>query len=286
LVDQRHPVPEASVIAHADDDPLGRVRSDHPRTTGKPSAARTAASWLRLLEPNQHHTAANGQADRNPSCDAVPSRWPHTWLTFTGNRIEVSRAVEQTPRQTRGGNPDLTQRPDVNSMRELDSTPWSRLDSTPWLRLEITLADAVLMAVEFELSAFQLYRDLAERLVPDVQGIALGLAAEKRGRHELLCVLVCDNALRQAFDGRVVIPPSIAQFSAYVDPIEIPNDAMDDSVLDYAESRERAGYVHYGYLAQVAPPGRLQEIFAYLRDEEKQHEVIVRSLWSVMFSVY
>ena len=160
------------------------------------------------------------------------------------------------------------------------------LDSTPWLPIEITLVDALIMAVEFELSAFQLYRDLAERLDPDVQSIVLGLAAEKRGRHELLCVLVCSNDLKHELDSRVVIPRSIGQFSTYLDPIEIPEDAMEDSVLDYAEGRERAGYMHYNYLAQAVPPGRLQEIFVYLREEEKQHEAIVRSLWSVMFSIY
>ena len=65
-----------------------------------------------------------------------------------------------------------------------------------------------------------------------------------------------------------------------------PVRPTEEDVLFCAESRERIACEHYGYLAQLTPPGRLQDLFAFLRNEENRHEDEIRARWSAMFSIF
>ena len=120
--------------------------------------------------------------------------------------------------------------------------------------------------MEFEQAAFRFYSDLAEKVNAGVRPLVLDLAAEEKGHIDLLRRVSCATEIGRELTQRVATPPSTEKFGAYVRLHDLPDRPTEDDVLDYAESRERIAYEHYGYLAQLTPPGRLQDLFAFLRD--------------------
>jgi len=159
-------------------------------------------------------------------------------------------------------------------------------ESAKWLSPQTTLEDVLQFAAGFEQAAFRFYRNLAERVNTEVRPLVLDLAAEEKGHTVLLRRIARGSDVKRQLGRRVVTPPSTEKFDAYVSLYDLPVRPTEEDVLVYAESREHIACEHYGYLAQLTPPGRLQDLFAFLRDEEKRHEAEIRARWSSMFSIF
>jgi len=159
-------------------------------------------------------------------------------------------------------------------------------ESAKWQSPQTTLEDALRIAAEFEQAAFRFYRNLAEKVNAGVRPLVLDLAADEKGHIDLLRRISRGSGVERQLGRRVVPPPSTEKFDAYVSLTTSPFAPQKKDVLFCAESRERIACEHYGYLAQLTPPGRLQDLFAFLRNEENRHEDEIRARWSAMFSIF
>ena len=154
----------------------------------------------------------------------------------------------------------------------------SRLDA-------MTLAEALGMAQEFEVTAALFFRGLAERLPPETQGLALELAEEEERHLLLLRQLAADPTLVEQLRRTIAPPASTPIFESFATPLVLAEEPQEDQLLDYAKAREEIAREHYGYLAELAPPGPLQDLLRYLEREEQKHADHLSHRWGELFSV-
>jgi rubrerythrin len=150
----------------------------------------------------------------------------------------------------------------------------------------MSFGDALLSAMAFERNAHEFYKTLAQRSHPETKPLVLELAAEELKHLELLRGLDADVDFARVRSQRVLIPSTQERFDAYTAIPELPSDATEDDILNYAEGMERIAYEYYRYLAEQAEAGPLRELFKFLRDEESRHEAGIQSRWAETFSVY
>ncbi len=150
----------------------------------------------------------------------------------------------------------------------------------------MTLGEAIELAMGFERSAYDFYTRLSAKAPPEAKYLVFELAAEEKKHYELLERLSQDEDVAQYLSYRTKRPSTAEAFGNYVDLIPEPDELLEDSLLEYAKSRERIAYEHYAYLAEVTPAGSLKELFEFLRDEEARHERDLDARWSKIFSVF
>lgn len=149
----------------------------------------------------------------------------------------------------------------------------------------ITLAEALAGAIAFEASAHRFYRDLATRVCPQNRALVEELAAEELSHLKLLEQMVDDPDLAGHLHAWMEPPATLGDFGAYVTlPLE-QDDLSVDEILSSAEAREQIAREHYGYLAELAPEGPVQDLFRFLRDEEDRHVQRIGARWSALFSI-
>lgn len=150
---------------------------------------------------------------------------------------------------------------------------------------EMTLEDALAMAQAFEASAALFFRALAERLAPDVRALALELAEEEERHGALLRRLAAEPDLQSHLRQSVRSPASTPTFQSFLTPVALADRPDEDALLDYARAREEIAREHYGYLAELAAPGPLQDLLRYLEREEQRHADDLSRRWGELFSV-
>jgi rubrerythrin len=148
----------------------------------------------------------------------------------------------------------------------------------------MTIEEAVKTAMDFEKSSYQLYTALAAMLQPDLSELASELAKQELKHYELLEQVLLSDDLGQHREESMAMVPSAELFGDYVRLPELGTAEGEDDILAYAEARERTAFEQYGYLAEVTPPGRLRDLFAFLRDEEAKHLQHVETRWSRTYS--
>ncbi|MEJ2325675.1 MAG: ferritin family protein [Chromatiaceae bacterium] len=151
---------------------------------------------------------------------------------------------------------------------------------------DITVAEVIETAMQFELNAFRLYRGLADRLRPELRPLLEELAAEELEHHRLLRTLAEDPESAAGLTELIRKPTTAGQFGAFVNLAHLPTDPLDDDVLAYAQDRERIACEHYGHLAEAAPEGAVRKLFRFLSAEEQKHEEKLTTRWARMFSVF
>lgn len=150
---------------------------------------------------------------------------------------------------------------------------------------DMTLADALAMAQEFETTAAAFYRDLARRIPPEVGPLAHELAEEEEEHRQTIARMAADPDLQGQMSYRIAAPRSTPEFRSYVTPLVLPEHPIDDDLLAYARAREEIAREHYGYLADLAPAGPLKELFVFLEAEEQKHANHLIHRWGELFSV-
>jgi rubrerythrin len=151
---------------------------------------------------------------------------------------------------------------------------------------DMSVAEVIATAMQFELNAFRLYRGLADGVRPELRPLVEELAAEELEHHRLLSTLAEDPELAARLTERIRRPATADQFGAFVNLPHLPSDPLDDDVLAYAQDRERIACEHYAHLADVAPEGAVRALFRFLSAEEQKHEQKLTTRWATMFSIF
>ena len=165
--------------------------------------------------------------------------------------------------------------------------PSSReIANTDRLSPDMTVEEVVKVAIKFEQTAYLFYTGLVEKVRPEVRPLVRDLAAEEKRHCELLDQLARSDDLGRQLQHRIKRPPTAEALESYVDIPLFPDEPLEDSLLEYAESRERIAYEHYGYLAEITPSGSVKELFEFLRDEEDGHLRALQTREAMMFSIF
>jgi len=150
----------------------------------------------------------------------------------------------------------------------------------------MTLAEAITMAQEFEAAAADFYRELARRLNTEASTLAHELANEEEQHGLMLRALAAQPGLAQHLRQRIAAPASTPAFCTFITPLDLPAEPQEDELLAYAKSREEIAREHYGYLAELAAPGPLRDLFAFFAHEEQRHADHLDQRWSELFAVF
>lgn len=153
------------------------------------------------------------------------------------------------------------------------------------MRSDMTIAEALETAMEFELASLRFYRSLAPKVREEVRPLVRELAEEERRHYRLLVELARDAAFAEHLRTSIERPSTSDELASFISLPALPNDPIDDDILEYAEAREQIAREHYGYLAEITPSGPLRDLFALLRDEESKHASGIGARWSKMFSI-
>jgi len=140
--------------------------------------------------------------------------------------------------------------------------------------------------MSFERAAYDFYTRLIGKAPAEVKYLVRELADEEKTHYELLERVSQDESFGQYLTFRAERPSTHESFSNYVELIPLPEELFEDSLLEYAKSRERVAYEHYAYLAEITPGGSLKALFEFLRDEEMRHARDLDARWSKMFSIF
>jgi rubrerythrin len=147
------------------------------------------------------------------------------------------------------------------------------------LRSAKTLQEILQTAVSFERTARDFYTDLAPKVSKRIRWLVDELAAEEQRHFDLFNELAARPDIAEQIQEKVDTPAADTRFS---DCIHLPDlgEAPDDqTVLQYALGREQAAMEQYLELAQTTPAGPIQELFAFLANEETEHKLELEKLY-------
>jgi rubrerythrin len=127
-------------------------------------------------------------------------------------------------------------------------------------------------ATAFERTARDFYAALIPKVSKNLRYLVEELAEEEQGHVDLFAGWAERADLAEYVETRIKRPASDRRFS---DCIQVPDlgEAPDDqTVLQYALTRENAAMEQYTALAAETPPGVLKDLFVALADEETKHK--------------
>ncbi|MGA7981517.1 MAG: hypothetical protein WCA32_15015 [Chromatiaceae bacterium] len=148
-----------------------------------------------------------------------------------------------------------------------------------------SLAAVLETAMEFEQTTHQVYQSLGHRVPAEVRPLVLQLAAEAMTQYGHLRDLSRDEQLSDHLEHCVKRPATCADFTDFAYLPDLPDDVLDDDILEYALGIERIAFEHYGYLFDVTPEGPLEDLFAHLAKEKRRRITLLERRWAALFSV-
>jgi rubrerythrin len=159
----------------------------------------------------------------------------------------------------------------------------------PWaghLLSRTTLGDALRIALEFESEGFDLYTSLSRHLDSQVRPLILELANECHSHVNQL----------QDLDGRAELEQPIGQACAVrlraealrraISLPHLPDEPIEDDVLNLAEIRERLAYDYYCCLARVPQPESIESLVLRFRDQKRRQGEEIRICCSGLFLIF
>jgi len=149
-----------------------------------------------------------------------------------------------------------------------------------------SLREILDLAIRFEDAAHRVYTVLADRLGAEMRPLLLDLAAEELQHREMLEALAGRDDIEEMMSRPIPPLPTTAEFAGYIRFPDIGEDATEDDILAYAESREQIAQEHYAYLAELTSPGPVRALLVLLRDEERRHQAAVQTRWSRIYSIF
>ena len=140
------------------------------------------------------------------------------------------------------------------------------------IRSQKTLEEILQVATSFEQAAFDFYTALIPKVSKQIRFLVEELAAEEKQHHELFTRLASDPDAQQQIQTRIATPVSDHQFSDMVHLPDLGDNPDDQTILQYALSREDAAMKQYRELAETTEAGPIKELFTFLANEETQHK--------------
>jgi rubrerythrin len=135
-----------------------------------------------------------------------------------------------------------------------------------------TVGDVFEVAIQFERTARDFYRDLAPKVSKSIRYLVDELAEEEQAHFDLFTEMSKRTDLGDVMAAEIERPASDRKFSDCVHLPDLGEAPDDQSVLRYALMREHAAMEQYRALAEETPAGPLKDLFEYLANEETKHK--------------
>ena len=148
----------------------------------------------------------------------------------------------------------------------------SNTSSHDLLRSKTSLKEILEVAIHFELTARDFYRDLIPKVSKRIRYLVEELAKEEQIHYDMFSQLMNNPEIEQQLLEKVSTPPSNNRFSDAVHTIDLGENPDDQSILQYALAREQAAMEQYTSLAEEVEPGPIKDLFTYLSHEETEHK--------------
>lgn len=135
-----------------------------------------------------------------------------------------------------------------------------------------TLGEILQVAIQFEETARDFYTDLIPEVSKNIRYLVEELAVEEQQHVDLFSKLLADPEIESQLVKMVTTPPSNKRFSDAVQIKDLGENPDDQSILQYALSREQAAMEQYTSLAEEVEAGPIKDLFTYLSHEETEHK--------------
>lgn len=146
-------------------------------------------------------------------------------------------------------------------------------DSYKKLSSQKTLDEILKAAVSFEKVAHEFYSSLIPKVSKNIRYLVEELAAEEQQHYDLFNGLRDDPNVLAQLKEKIKTPAENYNFISYIHLPELSSKIDDQSILQYALSREDAAMKQYQELANSTPEGSLKSVFQFLAYEETQHKL-------------
>ncbi|GAB6053949.1 hypothetical protein JCM17960_27690 [Magnetospira thiophila] len=135
-----------------------------------------------------------------------------------------------------------------------------------------SMEDILAVAIEFERTARDFYRDLAPKVSKNLRYLAEELAEEEQKHFDLFTDLRARPDVQAVLQTEITRPVSDRKFSDCIHVPDLGEQPDDQAVLQYALMREHAAMEQYTALAAETGPGPIHDLFQYLANEETKHK--------------
>lgn len=147
------------------------------------------------------------------------------------------------------------------------------------IRSQTTIEEILTVATSFEKAARDFYTALIPQVSKNLRYLVEQLAAEEQGHFDLFSELANNPDIREQVQQQIRTPVEDNRFSDYIQVPDLGEQPDDQSILQYALGREDAAMKQYRELADSTPAGPIQELFAYLANEETKHKRELEKLY-------
>lgn len=147
------------------------------------------------------------------------------------------------------------------------------------LRSKQSLREILEVAIQFERTAYNFYHDLIPKVGKNMRYLVEELAAEEQQHFNLFTVLLENPEIEKQLSQRIKTPPSNGKFSDAILIKDLGDNPDDQSILQYALSREQAAMEQYSALAKEVDEGPVRDLFTYLSHEEMEHKNQLEKLY-------
>lgn len=147
------------------------------------------------------------------------------------------------------------------------------------LASQTTLEDILNIALSFERTARDFYRDLAPRVSKRIRDLVEELAEEEQRHYDLFEDLMKLPTIEAHIKDKIATPASDRRFSDHIQIPDLGDNPDDQEVLQFALGREQAAMEQYTSLAESAPEGPARDLFRFLAREETLHKQELEALY-------
>ena len=142
-----------------------------------------------------------------------------------------------------------------------------------------TIKEVLETATGFERAAHAFYTDLIPKVSKNVRYLVEELAEEEAEHVRLFSELAEDPEVHSHMSDAISRPHVDRKFSDAVHTPNLGDNPDDQTVLQYALSREQLAMEEYTELAANTEPGHLHDTFQFLANEERKHKAELEAIY-------
>ena len=147
------------------------------------------------------------------------------------------------------------------------------------LKTMTTIREVLETATAFERTARDFYSDLVPKVSKNLRYLVEELVEEEQEHFDLFSGWAEREDFAVFLETRIKRPASDRKFSDCIQVPDLGENPDDQTVLQYALTRESAAMEQYQALAEEAPPGSLKQLFQMLAEEETKHKNELEALY-------
>ena len=147
------------------------------------------------------------------------------------------------------------------------------------LRAKTSVAEILDIAIQFEKTAHKFYTSLIPKVSKNMRYLVEELAQEEQEHFELFSKLRANPEIEVQLAQMVKTPASHTKFSEAIHAKDLGEKPDDQTILQYAMSREHAAMEQYATLATEVEAGPIRDLFTFLGHEEAEHRRELEKLY-------